>query len=369
MDGVDLITLQSRIREGLQELFPDGVWVRAEIAQLQVNRGHCYLDLVQLKDGRQCAKARAIIWSFNYSIISAMYAKATGSALACGQQVMLFVKVNYSELYGLSLIVEDINPEFTLGDALLRKQQTIERLVKEGYMDMQKELELCAMPRSLAVISSSDAAGYGDFCRHLLENEHGYSFNVQLFPAVMQGSTCPESVRQALKAVEACASGFDAVLILRGGGAQLDLDWFNDFELCRDIALCPLPVFTAIGHDRDFHVADMAAHRYCKTPTALADEFLSVYRALEAQLDTLRTRIEGNYLYKVSVLSSALEALVSRIAGANPRAVLRRGYTLAMNADGVALHSVAGLGKGDTIRILMQDGEIYSVIDHIKNDR
>lgn len=369
MDYIDLLTLQTGLKEELQGLFPEGVWVKAEIAQLQVRGGHCYLDLVQSNKGTQLAKARAIIWNWKWNFLSAFYTQATGSPLAAGQQVLLQVKVNYSELYGLSLVVEDINPEFTLGDAELKKQQTIEELVKLGLMDQQKEICLPDLPYRLAVISAKDAAGYGDFRRHLLENEEGYVFRVELFDAVMQGVNCPDSVIDALRRVEESEEAWDAVLVLRGGGAELDLAWFNDFELCRAIANCRIPVFTAIGHDRDFHVADMVAHKFLKTPTALADEFLSLYRAEDERLDRFHKSLALAFSYKISQLSVKLENLASRIASADPRAVLGRGYTLTLSQDGVVLHSAASLSAGDKIRILMKDGEISATIDHINNAR
>lgn len=369
MEHIDLLTLQSELKEELQGLFPGGVWVKAEIAQMQVRGGHCYMDLVQSEKGVQLAKARAIVWNWKWNFISAYYRQATGSPLAAGQQVLLQVKVNYSELYGLSLVVDDINPEFTLGDAELKKQQTIEELVKLGLMDQQKELCLPDLPYRLAVISAKDAAGYGDFCRHLLENEEGYVFKLELFDAVMQGANCPPSVVDALQRVESSEEPWDAVLILRGGGAELDLAWFNDFELCCAIANCRIPVFTAIGHDRDFHVADMVAHKFLKTPTALADEFLALYRAEDERLQRFHKSLSLAFSYKISQLSVKLENLASRIASANPRAVLGRGYTLTLSEDGVVLHSADSLAEGDRIRILMQDGEISATIDHISNAR
>lgn len=386
MEYMDLLTLQSTIKDGLTELFPEKVWVKAEIAAVQARmNGHCYLDLVQSEDGRQLAKVKAVIWKSKYPLLRAFFKDATGKELEVGQQVLVLAEVNYSELYGLSLVVDDINPEFTVGDAELRKQQTIKMLQEEGMMDLQQELVLAVIPYKLAVISAPDAAGFGDFKRHLTENQYGFYFEVDLFPATMQGDSAPESIADALGAVEAAGSakgtkgrataagvtsskhpGYDAVLILRGGGSNLDLACFDDYGLALAIAQCPIPVFTAIGHDRDYHVADMVAYRFVKTPTALADEFIQMYMAEDERIGSLGARLARAFAAKIQQRLSALDELDRRIKAADPRAVLSRGYTLAVDANGRVIKSIKNVAKGDTITIMLSDGTIAATIDNIK---
>ncbi|MBR6457131.1 MAG: exodeoxyribonuclease VII large subunit [Bacteroidales bacterium] len=366
MEYVDLLTLQNTIREGLTELFPESVWVKAEIAAVQTRmNGHCYLDLVQSEGGRQLAKVKAVIWKSKFPMLRAFFKDATGKDLEVGQQILVLAEVNYSELYGLSLIIDDINPEFTLGDAELKKQQTIKMLQAEGMMDLQQKLELPAIPYRLAVISAPDAAGFGDFKRHLTENQYGFYFEVDLYPAAMQGEKAPESIADALGAVEA-AGGYDAALILRGGGSNLDLACFDDYGLALAIAQCPIPVFTAIGHDKDYHVADMVAYRFVKTPTALADEFIDMYSAEDERIGSLGARLARAFAAKIQQRLSALDELDRRIKAADPRAVLSRGYTLAVDAKGRVIKSIKNVAKGDTIDIMLSDGTITATIEKIK---
>ena len=365
MEYVDLLTLQSAIKDGLTELFPESIWVKAEIAAVQVRmNGHCYLDLVQSEDGRQLAKVKAVIWKSKFPLLRAFFKDATGKDLEVGQQILVQAEVNYSELYGLSLVIDDINPEFTLGDAELKKQQTIKMLQDEGMMDLQQKLELAAIPYRLAVISAPDAAGFGDFKRHLTENQYGFYFEVDLFPAAMQGEKAPESIADALGAVEA-AGGYDAVLILRGGGSNLDLACFDDYGLALAIAQCPIPVFTAIGHDRDYHVADMVAYRFVKTPTALADEFISMYMDEDERVGNLGARLARAFAAKIQQRLSALEELDRRIKAADPRAVLRRGYTLAVDSNGRVIKSAAAVHKGDSVSIMLSDGTLTAKIEKV----
>ncbi|MBO4466172.1 MAG: exodeoxyribonuclease VII large subunit [Bacteroidales bacterium] len=377
MEYVDLLTLQNTIREGLTELFPETVWVKAEIAAVQARmNGHCYLDLVQSEDGRQLAKVKAVIWKSKFPMLRAFFRDATGKDLEVGQQILVLAEVNYSELYGLSLVIDDINPEFTLGDAELKKQQTIKMLQEEGMMDLQQKLELPAIPYRLAVISAPDAAGFGDFRRHLTENQYGFYFEVDLFPATMQGETAPESIADALGAVEAAGgakgakdgtktSGYDAVLILRGGGSNLDLACFDDYGLALAIAQCPIPVFTAIGHDKDYHVADMVAYRFVKTPTALADEFIDMYSAEDERIGSLGARLARAFAAKIQQRLSALDELDRRIKAADPRAVLKRGYTLAVDAKGRVIKSAAAVKAGDSVSIMLSDGTLTAIVEKV----
>lgn len=364
MDCYDLLTLQREIREGLFELFPDRVWVKAEIASMQVRtNGHCYLELVQSERGVQLAKVKAMIWSSRFKFLSAFFEQAAGTRLAAGQQIMARAQVNYSELYGLSLVIDDINAEFAVGDAELRKRQTIERLEKEGLMELQKELELPALPYSLAVISAPDAAGYGDFCRHLEENEYGFVFKVTLFPATMQGEKAPASVAQALAEID--PKQFDAALIMRGGGSRLDLACFDDYDMAAAIARCPIPVYTAIGHDRDHSVADMVAHAFVKTPTALADEFIDLYAQEDERLTYLANRLKLAFANKISSRLSRIDELERRIREADPRKVLQRGYSLIVDEGGHIVKEAASVKPGDKLRIMLADGTIEVNVDTV----
>ena len=114
---------------------------------------------------------------------------------------------------------------------------------------------------------------------------------MDLFPATMQGNQAPESISDALEEVQTASKQYDAVLILRGGGSNFDLQCFDDYGLCFNIANCPLPVFTAIGHDKDYHVADMVAYDFVKTPTALADLFIDCVAAEDERISNFSNRL------------------------------------------------------------------------------
>ena len=275
---IDLLELQLRLKEGVESLFPKRIWMKAEVSAVKArNGGHCYMELSQSDEKGLQAKANAIIWSSKYRFIAPYFESVTGSAIQEGMVILVEVQVNYSELYGLSLIINDIDPEYSVGVKEAERQKTIERLQKEGLIGLQKELQLPLLPYRLAVISAEDAAGYRDFIRHLEENPYGFKVEPVLFPALMQGADCPSSIISAMDCIIDGGEEWDAVLILRGGGAKLDLACYDNYDLAAVIAQYPLPVLTAVGHDQDFHVCDMVAYEYLKTPTALADYIMDIY--------------------------------------------------------------------------------------------
>ena len=386
---IDLFELQSRLKQGIESLFPKRLWIKAEVSAVKArNGGHCYLELSQSDSNGLVAKSSAIIWSSKYRFIAPYFESVTGSPIQEGMVILAEVQVNYSQLYGLSLIVNDVDPEFSLGVKELERQKTIERLQKEGLMDLQKGLQLPLLPYNIAVISAEDAAGYRDFVRHLAENPYGFSLDCTLFPALMQGVDCPRSIVSALDSVMETGKTWDAVLILRGGGAKLDLACFDDYELAAVIAQYPIPVLTAIGHDQDFHVCDMVAHEFVKTPTALADFLLGMYEtederisslqtrmrlafsnkiySAESALNMLQARVKGGFNMKIANMEAALKVLEARILAADPRKILERGYALAVDADGVVVKSVAGRKKGDKMSMMFPDGTLDCIIEAVR---
>jgi exodeoxyribonuclease VII large subunit len=388
---IDLFEFQSRLKRGVESLFPNRLWIRAEVSAVRVRSGHCYLEMSQSDKNGLIAKATAIIWSSKYRLLAPYFESVTGSPLQEGMVILAEVQPTYSQLYGFSLIINDIDPEYSLGLKELERQKTIERLQSEGLMDRQKALSLPALPYDLAVISAADAAGYRDFMRHLDGNPYGFKVNPVLYPALMQGADCPASVVAALEAVMQSGRHYDAVLIMRGGGSKLDLACFDDYDMASAIARCPIPVLTGVGHDHDFHVCDMVAYEYVKTPTALADYLLEMYEAederlssfetrirlaatgkitnAEAMLQMLRSRIRGGFALKVAAMESALKVLETRIVSADPRKVIERGYALAVDADGRVVKGAAGRKAGDKVSVMFADGVLDCRVEesHIKD--
>ncbi|HKM12505.1 MAG TPA: exodeoxyribonuclease VII large subunit [Bacteroidales bacterium] len=389
-----LYQLQSEISEVLTENFTDSLWVRSEVSECSVNRsGHCYLTLVEKEEesGRLLAKCSAVIWAQTYRILSAHFRSVTGSDIVAGMNVLLKVQVNYSELYGLSLNVRDIDPSFTIGNLELERQKTIAHLSEQGMMELNSALELPTLPRRLAVISAETAAGYRDFIQHLHGNIYGFAFSTTLFPAPMQGAEAPAGIIAVLDTIAQRIEEFDAVLILRGGGSVMDLVCFDDYDLALNVAQFPLPVLTGIGHDKDYHVIDMVAWHNLKTPTALADYFIEIFAHEEqavlslisrlklalkskshrelALFDNMKVRIRSAISIKASEALRKVDLLQARLVAADPRTLIAKGYLVVLK-DGRRIASGADLLPGQRLKVMFSDAvvECEVISNEIKNN-
>lgn len=359
MKQYTLTELCRLIDEALQMELETTYWVRAEISSLQA-RGHCYLELVEKSDhALLSAKVRATCWQSNWNQLSRFFQQETGRSIAVGMQVMLAVEVQYHPVYGLSLNVLDIDPAFTMGDLARKRQETIRRLEQEGMMVRQQALQLPTLVRRLAVVSSDTAAGYQDFADQLKASP--YRFECAIFPALMQGDRAAESVMAALQTIAESHEEWDAVVIIRGGGATTDLGCFDEEALCRTVAMMPLPVLSGIGHTKDVSILDMVSHEALKTPTAVAAWLVDRMARQEQQLVWLRQRLTATAQRQVLVRRHRLELLAERIQLCSPERIFRQGYSLT-TANGRVVRSVEDIRQGDTLTTWVQDGKIESKV-------
>ena len=289
-DNISLHELNNSIRDSISVAFPEQLWVIGEINELNTNKsGHCYLELIEKDNDTDeiIAKARAIIWAYTFRLLKPYFETTTGRNFSSGLKVLLLVKVEFHELYGYSLNIQDIDPTYTLGDLAIQRRKTIEKLKKEGVFHMNKELELPSLPSKIAIISSETAAGYQDFIDQLKQNPYGYVYYTKLFPSIMQGNDAVESITHSLDRIFDYGDFFDVVVLIRGGGSQTDLSCFDNYWLANHVAQFPIPILTGIGHDKDESVTDMVANHSLKTPTAVAEYLISTFLDLENDLTEL----------------------------------------------------------------------------------
>ncbi|AFL85651.1 Exodeoxyribonuclease VII large subunit [Belliella baltica DSM 15883] len=300
--AISLLELNQIIRDSLENNLSPSYWVIAEIGELKLAAaGHAYLELVEKNGNQVKAKIRANIWQYSFRTIAGRFQAITGKELRAGMKVLALATVTFHELYGISLTIKDIDPNYTLGERARIRQEIIDRLRQEGMMDLNKRFELPSVPQRVAVISSQTAAGYGDFVEQLQSNRYGYQVHFKLFPATLQGSEAAKTMIKALEQIEddAQKTGYDMVIIIRGGGAQMDLDCFDDYDLSLAIAKFPIAILTGIGHERDETIADLVAHTKVKTPTAAAEFILSGFLSFEEGLLTSIKKIEKQVSQKI----------------------------------------------------------------------
>ena len=322
MKKVTLFELNNLVREVISSTLSEEYWVEAELSEVHEVRGHCYMELIQkeLFSNTPVAKASAKCWKNKWTLLREKFEKVTREGLKPGMKVLLKVYADFHEAYGFSWIVTDINPEFTMGDMARKRQEIIDTLKREGVFELQKELVLPQFAQRIAVISSENAAGYGDFCHQLADNPQQLKFYTRLFPAVMQGEGVEESVIGALNSINENIEKFDAVVIIRGGGATSDLSGFDTLRLAENVANFPIPIITGIGHDRDESIVDMVAHTKVKTPTAAAALLIDhlnlvLERLLDAQAELIaavrhRSELEQARLVRMSEKIPVLFSLV-----------------------------------------------------------
>ncbi len=270
MKSYSLYELNEHLRRVVALNVQDALWVRCEIAQLNESRGHYFMELVE-KEETITAKASAILWMRSYNKLLREHGRGIRKVLKEGMEVMLKLKVEFHEVYGMQYYVEDIDASFTLGKLALKKQAILELFEQEGLLGKNAEVPLPIVLQRIAIISSENAAGYQDYLKQLEENVFGYVVDSQMFAAAMQGINVEEEILFQLKRIKKQKHKFDAVVIIRGGGAKLDLMAFDNEKISRVVADFPIPVLTGIGHDIDESILDRVAHSSLKTPTAVAD--------------------------------------------------------------------------------------------------
>lgn len=312
--AISLREFNNRIKRALSDRSLQGCWICADLSDVAVRGGHCYCELIE-KDssGNTVAKVRGIIWATRFYELRAKFLSVTGQDLHSGIKVMVEVSVNFHEQYGISLIITDIDPTYTIGDMERQRREILRKLKSEGIIDLNKMLAFPKMPQRIAVISSGSAAGYGDFMNQLQSNAYNLQFYTCLYPATMQGQSTGPSVTAALDRIYQNCDLYDCVVIIRGGGATSDLNSFDDYSLAANVAQFPLPVVVGIGHERDVTVLDYVACRRVKTPTAAAELLISCGVEALSHIDDLRNCVISTVSEYLNESNRQLQYLSGRI--------------------------------------------------------
>lgn len=377
--------LNIMVRDAIEATLSDEYWVEAELSECRENHGHCYMELVEKDElsNTPVARASAKCWRQTWAMARPMFERATGQQLRAGMKVLLRVYPQFHEAYGFSWIVTDIDATYTLGDLARRRQEIVRKLKEEGVFDLQRELVLPRFCQRIAVISAETAAGYGDFCRQLEDNEYGLHFRPTLFPAIMQGEQVEQRIIAALNDINKRLEDFDCVVIIRGGGSTSDMSGFDTLALAENVANFPLPVITGIGHDRDECVLDMVSHIRVKTPTAAAafliDHLSRIWETLcdaqrritqavsrkmsdcRHQIELWEARIPVAIEKRILTQKYRIESLELKLQSFDPQLLLSRGYSITLH-NGKAVRDPSLLQVGDEVETRVEKGTFKSIV-------
>lgn len=401
-----LTELTSHIEKVFRVNFDEALWIRAEISELREKNGHCYLELIEKNDTNDTLQARikASIWSSSYRLLKPYFEETSGQSLRPGLSILVAATVEFHPLYSISLVVKDIDPEYTLGAQARRRLEIIKQLEADGVMDMNKSLLPATLPQRIAIISSSTAAGYEDFMNQLHHHPSQFAFYTRLFPAIMQGDSASESIISALESIFEVSDRFDLVVLIRGGGATTDLACFDEYELALNCAQFPLPIVAGIGHQRDQSIVDMVVFQSVKTPTAAAEyiidrmtkaeeKAMELYDAIIGiaektlnrekqrindfrwkiknvlytksrekiiELEKQKSRLKAGIQLLLAKKSNQLKIYESAIERQSPAAMMKYGYTITIQS-GKRLTSVTQVKTGEPMTTIFPDGHTVSL--------
>ncbi len=403
MHSYTLLELNEYIKRVVALNFEDAIWIECEISNISEVRGQVYLDLIQKEEGSSdiVAQSSAAIWYKANLFIKSKLKDLYKSILANGIQVKCKVVVTYHERYGMKLSIEDVDASYTLGNLELEKQQILDKLKANDLLDLNKTTKLPEVIKNIAVVSSFTAAGYKDFLTQLTKNAYGYAYKVDLFQSAMQGVNTESEVCAAIYQIQNSFTQYDCIAILRGGGSKIDLSFFDNYKIAEAIATAKIPVITGIGHEIDLSVADLVAYEHLKTPTAIANyildktlhfesRFIDVYQlivrsaeqriafeyeklnthaqtlaylaekkvlTIEKKLELAESQLTNTTIGLLEKMHQQLEAKASLIASYDPKAVLKRGYSI-IEQNGKVVNRAIAVDPKQSITLQFYDGKV-----------
>lgn len=384
INGVPAVTVgqfSEVVNQLLSSAFDGGVWIEGEIEGLKKPNPHLYFSLIENVDGKK-AQANINLFAGNLRAIQTKL-RQQGLELKDGLRVRLYGIPDYYAPFGkLSIKVENIDTQFTVGDVAAKREALLKALLEKGVHKLNKRRPVPLVPLRLGVVSSSQAAGWADAERQLLES--GYGFSVSFIDVRVQGDDAPPQVVAALNTLSR-RDDIDVVLLMRGGGSKSDLAAFDDERIALAISQCRHPVFTGLGHQIDTSIADVMAHTAHKTPTAcaqaviaLVEDFLSDLASAQNQLRLLT----GNSLLRArNRVALAVERLTTRPRNAlerqkqilemraatvrllDPAVTMARGWSITRDSSGNVVRSTDQVSTGDVLVTSLAQGTITSRVE------
>ena len=374
-----LSTLINEIDATIRNRFAGNTfWIKAEITDVkkQPDKQWCFLKFIE-KDGNTITtEMKAVFWSNAYYNIVA-FEKETQQVFASGLEITCNVRVRFHKRYGIDLEVLEIDFAYAVGKLELERKQILDRLVSENpsiqlqsngsYNTPNRQILLPTVFKSIALITAPNSDGQRDFNKVIDDNKYGYAFAVTPFLTTIQGDTASLLILQQLQLIKASNLHFDVVVIVRGGGSDIDFKSFNDYELAKAIALFPTPILTGIGHDRNTSIADLMA-RQLKTPTEVATFILENNMSFEREIEILKERFFYSIDKALKEAATALTGYRQRVKNLHPTTILNKGFAIVKMKDKI-ITNPQNINTADEIQVILKAETIYSTITKkLKNE-
>ncbi len=319
----------SSIRKTIEERYNREYWVKAEMHKLgQTRSGHCYPELVQKENGKIVAEMRGTIWKHSFDRINEQFIKVVKEPLKEDTTLLMKVRVSFHEIYGMSLQISDIDPNYSLGELQKERAETLKRLQRENLLNANQQLEFPLLPKRIAIISAESSKGLSDFMKVIDENEWSYSFFTMLFPATLQGDQAEHTIIAQLDRIRKVQQHFDIVVVVRGGGGEVGMSCYNNYNLCKAIASFPLPVLTGIGHSTNLTVAEMISYRNAITPTELGDFLIQAFHNFSVPVKDAVKSIRTHALQTLELANVHLRQMSTSFSAVSKEAMHREDLSL-----------------------------------------
>lgn len=389
LNYIKLSELVYNIENAISEKYGNKTyWIVAETSDIKKydDRRYCFIKLIEKSDGKVIAKIDGVIWWQYYDLID-RFEVTTGKAFSKNLELLLNVRVAFSAKFGsLQLEIIDISFQYTIGKLEMERKEILSKLVMENpeiislvdgeYLTYNKSLQFPLVIQNIALVSAPNSDGLNDFMHELKTNKYGYKFRVDKYLTQIQGQNASRMIIEQFEKIKTSAKNYDAVVITRGGGSQLDLGSFDTYEVGQAIAGLNIPVITGIGHERNISIADIMSNTSVKTPTKAAAFIIDFNANFEENTENLGNRffdiirdtldeqnemtdyladkfINETKLY-IGSKSNELEKLKLSIKYLDPKNVLSRGYAVLFLNDKL-LTDPESVQKGDIVKTVLKD--------------
>ena len=333
-------------------------WLKVEIANINFHRsGHIYLELAENRNGNIIAKCKAMIWRSNVAQIREALGGDFNNILKKGNEIFCCTNIQFDTTYGLSVLITNLSLEFAVGQIEKKRQETIDRLKKEGLIDLNKQIQAPPVISSIALIASENTSGYQDFVKNIKDNQYGYKYKLEVFSSAVQGNGAEEEILDKL--ITANRKKFDCIVVIRGGGSKMDLDVFNSYQISKQVSQMQSAVFSGIGHETDITVIDFAANQAFKTPTEVSNYIINKSFKFEQKINSTYDLVFEKYSKLLDGKTSSLKLVTEGIVNAsNGFTRLRRG----------SLHTLVNRLVSGASTLINNENKNLSLINHCKFD-